>query len=92
MILYGSLRRNAEGSLLRSKTGKEETRLIKGYSEQEMTRIALGTHLGDVSDEVSEKYRDAISFALQNGIGTIDGAINYRGMRGRRSQDAGKVI
>ncbi len=66
--------------------------MIKGYSEQEMTRIALGTHLGDVSDKVSEKYRDAISFALQNGIGTIDGAINDRGMRERRSQDVGKVI
>ena len=54
--------------------------LIQGFSNHEMSRIALGTHLGDVSEEVYLQYQGAISFALQNGIATIDGAINYRGM------------
>lgn len=54
--------------------------MIKGYSKNEMGRLCLGTHLGDFSKEVSEKYQNAITYALQHGIMTIDGAINYRGM------------
>lgn len=53
---------------------------MKGYSRNEMGRIALGTHLGDFSTEDSEKYIQAIKYAIKNGIYTIDGAINYRGM------------
>ena len=59
---------------------------IKGYSNKEMSRIALGTHLGDVSDEVSALYRNAIKYAVQNGIYSIDGAINYRGMRSEKDE------
>lgn len=54
--------------------------MVKGYSLNGMSRIALGTHLGDFSKEVSEKYVQAIMYSLKNGITTIDGAINYRGM------------
>lgn len=54
--------------------------MIKGYSLNGMGKIALGTHLGDFSKEDSEKYVQAISYSLTNGINTIDGAINYRGM------------
>lgn len=64
--------------------------LIKGYSTKEMSRIALGTHMGDVTDEVSAMYREAVRFAVQNGIYTIDGAINYRGMRSEK--DVGEAI
>lgn len=60
--------------------------MVKGVSDHEMSRIELGTHLGDVSDEVSDQYQLAISFALQNGINTIDGAINYRGMRSEKDE------
>ena len=42
--------------------------MIKGYSRDGFSRLTLGTHLGDFTDEVSESYRDAIAFALQNGI------------------------
>lgn len=52
--------------------------------------IALGTHLGDFSDNDSQMYRKSISFALQNGINFIDTAINYRGMRSER--DIGYVL
>lgn len=54
--------------------------MVKGFSSHEMGRIALGTHIGDFSKEDSEKYVQAMMHALQNGIDTIDGAINYRGM------------
>lgn len=54
--------------------------MITGYAKNKMGRLALGTHLGDFSKEDSAKYIEAISYALTNGIETIDGAINYRGM------------
>lgn len=60
--------------------------MIKGFSNREMTRLSLGTHLGDVSDDVSMQYQAAIAYALQNGITTIDGAINYRGMRSEKDE------
>lgn len=64
--------------------------MIKGFSKKEMSKIVLGTHLGDVNDEVSSKYREAITFAIKNGIYSIDGAINYRGMRSEK--DEGEAI
>lgn len=60
--------------------------MIKGYSKHNMGRIALGTHLGDFSDTDSEKYINAIKYAVRNGINTIDGAINYRGMRSEKDE------
>lgn len=60
--------------------------MIKGYSKHNMGRIALGTHLGDFSDTDSEKYIQAIKYAVRNGINTIDGAINYRGMRSEKDE------
>ena len=60
--------------------------LIQGHSKKDMSRIALGTHLGDANDEVSAMYQEAIKYAVQNGIYTIDGAINYRGMRSEKDE------
>ena len=51
--------------------------MITGYAKNKMGRLALGTHLGDFSKEDSAKYIEAISYALTNGMETIDGAINY---------------
>ena len=62
--------------------------MIKGYSRNGLTRLVLGTHLGDFSDEVSGQYQEAIAYALQNGIASIDGAINYRGMRSEKDEGA----
>ncbi len=52
--------------------------------------IALGTHLGDMTEEDSLLYRQSIQHALTNGINFIDTAINYRGMRSER--DVGIVL
>jgi len=52
--------------------------------------MAIGTHLGDFSDEHSRLYVDAITYAIENGVNFIDTAVNYRGMRSER--DIGKVL
>jgi hypothetical protein len=48
--------------------------------------VALGTHLGNFSKEDSLKYVEAIKYAVRNGIYSIDGAINYRGMCSERDE------
>ena len=62
--------------------------MIKGYSHKPMGTVALGTHLGNFSKEDSLKYVEAIKYAVQNGIYSIDGAINYRGMCSERDEGA----
>lgn len=54
------------------------------------SKLGLGTFIGDFSDEHSRLFREAIEFALLNGINFIDTAINYRGMRSER--DIGIVL
>lgn len=54
------------------------------------SKLGLGTYIGDFSDEHSRLFREAITFALLNGINFIDTAINYRGMRSER--DLGLVL
>lgn len=54
------------------------------------TPIAMGTHLGDMTEAVSELYREGLAYALEHGINFIDTAINYRGMRSER--DIGYVL
>ena len=58
--------------------------------KRNLSKIGLGTYPGSFSDEDSKQYIDAITFAVQNGITTIDTAINYRGMRSER--DVGNAI
>ena len=60
--------------------------MIKGYSHKPMGTVALGTHLGNFSKEDSLKYVEAIKYAVRNGIYSIDGAINYRGMCSERDE------
>ncbi|WP_416730045.1 aldo/keto reductase [Fictibacillus sp. JL2B1089] len=56
----------------------------------EVSRIAIGTHLGEMNEEDSLFYQASIEFALLNGINFIDTALNYRGMRSER--DVGRVF
>jgi aryl-alcohol dehydrogenase-like predicted oxidoreductase len=55
-----------------------------------VSRIALGTHLGKMNEADSALYQESIEFALCNGINFIDTALNYRGMRSER--DVGAVL
>ncbi|MFD3157719.1 aldo/keto reductase [Haloimpatiens sp. FM7330] len=52
--------------------------------------IAVGTYLGETNEKVSKLYKEAIEFALQNGMNFIDSAIVYRDMLSER--DIGKVL
>ena len=52
--------------------------------------IAVGTHLGEFSDEDSELYIEALTRAVDLGINFIDTAINYRGMRSEK--DVGQAL
>ncbi len=52
--------------------------------------IALGTHLGDMTDSDSALYQDAIRYGLMHGINMVDTALNYRGMKSER--DVGAVL
>lgn len=52
--------------------------------------IALGTHLGEMTEADSSLYRHSLSYALNHGINFIDTALNYRGMRSER--DIGRVL
>ncbi|MED1865078.1 aldo/keto reductase [Fictibacillus nanhaiensis] len=56
----------------------------------EVSRIAIGTHLGEMNEEDSLSYQGSIEFSLLNGINFIDTALNYRGMRSER--DVGSVL
>lgn len=55
-----------------------------------VSRMAIGTHLGDMNEADSTLYQESIEFALCNGINFIDTALNYRGMRSER--DVGAVL
>jgi aryl-alcohol dehydrogenase-like predicted oxidoreductase len=47
--------------------------------------IGLGTYLGDPTQEVDDRYRDAVFRAVQMGTNVFDTAVNYRHMRSERA-------
>ncbi|MEF8779241.1 MAG: aldo/keto reductase [Haloferacaceae archaeon] len=49
-----------------------------------VSSLGVGTYLGDPTDAVDDRYRDAISTALDNGVNVVDTAINYRHQRSER--------
>ncbi|WP_128477991.1 aldo/keto reductase [Halorussus pelagicus] len=50
-----------------------------------ISSIGLGTYLGDPTDEVDARYRDAIATALERGVNVVDTASNYRCQRSERA-------
>ena len=46
--------------------------------------MAIGTYLGDSSDEVDSQYAESLHTALSSGVNTVDTAINYRCQRSER--------
>jgi len=53
--------------------------MIKGFFHGNLSRLGLGTHLGDVTPEFCQKQQEAIRYALCHGMNIVDTAINYRG-------------
>jgi aryl-alcohol dehydrogenase-like predicted oxidoreductase/nucleoside-diphosphate-sugar epimerase len=51
---------------------------LDGYCTAPLSKIAIGTFKGDLGQEVSDEYKQAIKKSVANGINVIDTAINYR--------------
>lgn len=49
-----------------------------------VSSVGLGTYLGDPTDAVDDRYREAIVTGLEHGINLVDTAINYRCQRSER--------
>ena len=49
-----------------------------------VSSVGVGTYLGEPTDAVDERYRDAIVTALENGCNLVDTAVNYRCGRSER--------
>ncbi|WP_435345395.1 aldo/keto reductase [Haloarchaeobius sp. HRN-SO-5] len=57
---------------------------FRRFGDGLVSSIGLGTYLGDPTDEVDERYHEAIVTALESGISVLDTAINYRCQRSER--------
>lgn len=64
--------------------------LVISGSNYLVSKMGLGTYLGNFSSEHSEMYKAAIKYALKHGMNYIDTAINYRGMNAER--EIGEVV
>lgn len=51
---------------------------IDGYCTAPLSKVAIGTFKGDLGENVSSEYKQAIRKSIANGINVIDTAINYR--------------
>ncbi|WP_135805358.1 aldo/keto reductase [Halorussus marinus] len=58
---------------------------FRRFNDLAISSIGVGTYLGDPTDPVDARYRDAIETALESGINVIDTAINYRCQRSERA-------
>jgi len=58
---------------------------FRRFDDLAISSIGVGTYLGDPTDPVDVRYRDAIETALESGINVIDTAINYRCQRSERA-------
>ena len=50
-----------------------------------VSSLGAGTYLGDPTDEVDARYRDALTWALDHGVNLVDTAVNYRHQRSERA-------
>ena len=58
---------------------------FRRFGEGVVSSLGLGTYLGEPTDAVDERYRDAIATALESGCNVVDTAINYRHQRSERT-------
>ncbi|MFC7098459.1 aldo/keto reductase [Halobaculum marinum] len=49
-----------------------------------VSSVGAGTYLGDATDAVDDRYREALATALTNGVNLVDTASNYRCGRAER--------
>ena len=71
-----------EGTLNYFKRLRISDTIFRGNQYFYSSAIGLGNHLGDFTEEDSNAYIDAMSYALEHGINILDTAINYCGTDG----------
>jgi aryl-alcohol dehydrogenase-like predicted oxidoreductase len=57
---------------------------FRRFGDGLISSIGIGTYLGDPTDDVDERYYEAIRTALEGGINVVDTSINYRCQRSER--------
>ncbi|WP_135829074.1 aldo/keto reductase [Halorussus halobius] len=50
-----------------------------------VSSLGVGTYLGEPTDAVDARYRDAVATALEGGVNVVDTAVNYRHQRSERA-------
>ncbi|MEJ7620163.1 MAG: aldo/keto reductase [Aquificaceae bacterium] len=63
---------------------------MKNFLDLKLSKLGVGTYLGELDQKTSEGYREVIKTALQRGINVVDTAIVYRYMKSER--DIGEVL
>jgi aryl-alcohol dehydrogenase-like predicted oxidoreductase len=57
---------------------------FRRFGDSLVSSIGAGTYLGDPTDAVDERYREALVAALEGGCNVVDTAVNYRHQRSER--------
>ncbi|MFB6172382.1 MAG: aldo/keto reductase [Haloarculaceae archaeon] len=57
---------------------------FRRFGDGVVSSIGAGTYLGAPTDEVDERYREALVAALESGVNVLDTAVNYRCQRSER--------
>jgi aryl-alcohol dehydrogenase-like predicted oxidoreductase len=57
---------------------------FRRYAEGLVTSVGMGTYLGDPTDDVDDRYHEALVTGLEGGCNLIDTAVNYRCQRSER--------
>lgn len=65
-------------------TGEFGRTYFRRFGDSVVSSIGLGTYLGEPTDAVDDRYREAIAAALESGCNVVDTAINYRHQRSER--------
>lgn len=61
-----------------------EARYFQRLNDWRVSSIGAGTYLGAPTDEVDDRYHEALVTALESGINVVDTASNYRCQRSER--------
>jgi aryl-alcohol dehydrogenase-like predicted oxidoreductase len=57
---------------------------FRRFGDGIVSSVGAGTYLGDPTDAVDERYREALVRALESGVNVLDTAVNYRCQRAER--------
>lgn len=57
----------------------------KQFLDMKLSNLGIGTYLGSIDAETSERYKQVIVKAIDIGINVVDTAINYRNMESERT-------